>query len=239
MISDPYAVLGVSKDASTDEIKKAYRSLAKKYHPDLHPGNKEYEKKMVEINEAYEMLTSPSKNMYSSNSYQQSNQANYQQKQTQQSFDEGFDFADFFYNFNRQRDYIELKVEPGDSKQIIDAIVAASNGDLETSLKILNEVPSYCRNGRYYFVVSFILYQKEDYETSLNQIREALSLEPNNLQYQSFYRLVYQKIMSSYRYNRNVRYVKFSFGKIILWLILSILLFNGLFYLFAFLGGHR
>lgn len=239
MISDPYAVLGVSKDASTDEIKKAYRSLAKKYHPDLHPGNKEYEKKMVEINEAYEMLTSPSKNMYSSNSYQQSNQANYQQRQTQQSFDEGFDFADFFYNFNRQRDYIELKVEPGDSKQIIDAIVAASNGDLETSLKILNEVPSYCRNGRYYFVVSFILYQKEDYETSLNQIREALSLEPNNLQYQSFYRLVYQKIMSSYRYKSNVRYVKFSFGKIILWLILSILLFNGLFYLFAFLGGHR
>lgn len=237
MVSDPYAVLGVSKDATTDEIKKAYRTLAKKYHPDLHPGNKEYEQKMVEINEAYEMLTSPSKNMYSSNSYQQSNQNS--QAQYQQSSDPGFDFADFFYNFNRQNEYIELKVEPNDSKQIIDAIVLTSQGNLEGSIKILNEVPSYERDGRYYFVVSFVLYQKGDYETSLNQIREALNLDPNNSKYQSFYRLVYQKIMTNYQYNRNVRYVKFSVWKIILWMLLTMLLFNGLIYLFAFLGGHR
>lgn len=95
-------------------------------------------------------------------------------------------------------------------------------------LKVLNEVPSYSRNGRYYFVVSFILYQKGDYESSLNQIREALNIEPNNSKYQSFYRLVYQKITSNYRYNSEVRYVKFSLGRVLLGLILSILLFNGL-----------
>jgi len=53
---DPYATLGVPKTASEDEIKKAFRKLAKKYHPDLNPGNKESEHKFKEINEAYGMI---------------------------------------------------------------------------------------------------------------------------------------------------------------------------------------
>ena len=61
MIKDPYAVLGVPKSASQDEIKKAYRKLAKKYHPDLHPDDKLAAEKMNEINEAYDMLTHPEK----------------------------------------------------------------------------------------------------------------------------------------------------------------------------------
>ena len=56
MIDDPYQVLGVSPDASPDEIKKAYRALAKKYHPDLHPNDPEAARKMNEINAAYEWL---------------------------------------------------------------------------------------------------------------------------------------------------------------------------------------
>lgn len=58
---DYYEVLGIQKGASSDEIKKAYRQCAKKYHPDLHPGDQECEEKMKEVNEAYEVLSDSDK----------------------------------------------------------------------------------------------------------------------------------------------------------------------------------
>jgi len=76
MPNDPFAVLGVSSSATEDEIKSAYRKLAKKYHPDLNPGDKAAEEKMREVNDAYTRALQikktgrdPSANPYGSGGY--------------------------------------------------------------------------------------------------------------------------------------------------------------------------
>src|SRR2546421_3267826 len=58
---DYYKILNVSRGANADEIKKAFRKLARKYHPDVNPGDKKAELRFKEINEAYEVLSDPDK----------------------------------------------------------------------------------------------------------------------------------------------------------------------------------
>lgn len=78
MMDDPYKVLGVSPDASDEEIKSAYRRLAKQYHPDRNPGDAEAAKKMQQVNDAYDRIKNPEKARqnrgyggYSNQSYEQ------------------------------------------------------------------------------------------------------------------------------------------------------------------------
>jgi molecular chaperone DnaJ len=90
-----YQVLGISKNASIDDIKKAYRKLAMQYHPDRNPGNKEAEKKFKEATEAYDILKDPDKRAnYDRYGHQENNFSS-----NNKSGFEGFDFNDIFSNF--------------------------------------------------------------------------------------------------------------------------------------------
>jgi len=105
MARDPYEVLGVPRSASEDEIKTAYRRLAKRYHPDLNPDDPTAAQKMNEVNQAYEQIKNPqayrqqtARNPYSS--YTGSTTYSYSQSSRQGSYEDPFE--ELFRNFQNQ-----------------------------------------------------------------------------------------------------------------------------------------
>ncbi len=113
---DYYKVLGISKDATAKDIKKAYRKLARKYHPDVNPNDKAAEKKFKELNEANEVLSNPEnrkkydkygKDWKHAEEFEKARQQRtYQGQQNHEGF-EGEDFSDFFSSMfgGRQQSY--------------------------------------------------------------------------------------------------------------------------------------
>lgn len=99
MAKNYYDILGINKNASDDEIKKAYRTLAKKYHPDLNPGNAEAAEKLKEVNEAYSVLSDKTK---------KSNYDTYGSENGPQGFGGGGGFGGFSGGFGDFGDFGDI-----------------------------------------------------------------------------------------------------------------------------------
>lgn len=189
MVSDPYAVLGVSKDASKEEIKKAYRSMAKKYHPDLNPNDPVATKKMNEINEAYDMLNNPEK-------YQQAQQQSTGRTSSQYDYSYGREqrdgnaygsyggFESFFGSNPNRQEPPRPQEEMYDSNEIRMAISYINSRNYERASNILNSIESTKRNARWYYLSSLSNYGQGLEITALEQIQRAIYMEPGNVIYE-------------------------------------------------------
>ena len=170
MIDDPYKVLGVSRDASDEEIKTAYRRLAKKYHPDLNPGDAEAAKKMQQVNAAYEQIKNPEK-----------------AAQNQRSGQSGGYGGGYYAPFGGYGpfgggygQYGGANQQTGDSYQ-----QAAYNyirfGRYREAINALAN--SAQRNARWYYLSALANEGLGNQVTALEHIRRAVSMEPDNATY--------------------------------------------------------
>ncbi len=164
MIDDPYKVLGVSPDASDDEIKRAYRQLAKKYHPDLHPGDAEAAKKMQEINAAYEQIKNPEKA-----APQYGGQSSYGGYGPY-----GYDPFGGHQNGSYRRSDTSEQFEAAAYRYVI-------LGRYQEALNILNNAQH--RSARWYYVSALANDGLGNQVTALEHIRKAVSMEPDNMEY--------------------------------------------------------
>ena len=164
MFDDPYKILGVRPDASDEEIKRAYRRLAKKYHPDLNPGDQEAARKMQEVNTAYEQIKNPDK---------------FQQQQASGGYGGyGGGYYDPFGGYRQQQSYTQT--EQGDSYQQ----AAFRYIQFRRYREALNALSNSTeRNARWYYLSALANDGLGNQVTAMEHIRKAVSMEPDNQEY--------------------------------------------------------
>lgn len=161
MISDPYKVLGVAPNASDEEIKAAYRALAKKYHPDLNPGDANAAKRMNEINAAYDQIKNP---------------------QPQQGPYGGAAYADPWsaYGYGGGAYQSQAEAERNEVKAARNYIRARQFAQAVTAL---SGVPQGERDGEWYYLHAIASYNLDRRVAALDSARRACALSPGNMQY--------------------------------------------------------
>ena len=160
MVDDPYKVLGLSRDASDEDVKRAYRKLAKKYHPDLNPGDQEAARRMQEVNEAYDQIKNPEKYTRQSNPYGGNPYSAYGYGGYQQSYQSASSQTDQYQTSAEQ--YIRYR-------------------RWSEALNVLQN--SKNRNARWYYLSALANDGLGNQVTALEHMRKAVSMEPDNQEY--------------------------------------------------------
>ena len=160
---DPYQVLGVRPDATDEEIKQAYRRLAKKYHPDLNPGDEEAARKMQEINAAYEQIKNPEK-------ASRGGQSGYG----------GYGYGPYGGYGGRQQGYGQSNTEDQYHRAAFQYI---RFGRFQEALNVLNGAST--RDAQWYYLSALANDGLGNQVTALEHIRRAVSMDPDNAEYRA------------------------------------------------------
>ena len=188
MTKDPYEVLGVSRNASDEDIKKAYRKLAKQYHPDMHPGDAEAAKKMNEINAAYEQIKNPQKAQTASGYYSGSSQNSYGQSDYGQSSSSGDPYEDFFRNFGfggYQQNYSRYQQREQEGPAEYQAARHFVNlGSYADAINVLNSITAADQTAEWYYLSALANYGLGNRIQAMQMMDTAIRMDPDNLEYE-------------------------------------------------------
>ena len=191
MTQDPYEVLGVPRGASEEEVTKAYRKLAKKYHPDLNPGDEAAAQKMSEINAAYNQIkngTAGSSSYGSSSSYGGSSYGGSSYGGSSyggSSYGGGSygddPFASFWEAFGGFGGYQQQSNNSGQPSPYDTVRHYIRNHCYEEALHVLSTISN--KSAEWYFLSAIANYNTGNQVTALSHIKTAVQMEPNNAQY--------------------------------------------------------
>ena len=181
-MNDPYQVLGVSRSASDEEIKTAYRKLAQQYHPDLHPGDTAAAQKMKEINAAYDQIKNPEAWQNTASSAGQAQQQAYQQAY-KDPFSGGNPFGGWSYRtYTYGGDRRTRSTEDEPRYRSVRAF--NQSGQYQEAIRVLEQVDPARRDAEWYYLAAAANKGLNNQVTALRYARTAVQMDPFNPEYQ-------------------------------------------------------